>query len=236
MFVWSYAPLWAYSGQYPMLQARLGREPHDADPPSPFLLSETTVTSQSSVYPMLVVTARASRIFGEERIEALKQPTSLNAADRYLIEQAKKCGSRVHLAAIRAANEAGERLWSFDPKLSSSQAEELGYLITKSLLPVHRRLMANGVALLAHTEWGTRECYAMRYGMRRLLTELEQQPHADAALTDVDRWILRNMLFYFALDLELVASSLLPNQIAMLERRWARVSDLVTKLPPHYLD
>lgn len=219
-----------------MLQARFGRQPHDADTLPPFLLSETTVTSQGTVYPMLVVAARACRVFGEERIEALKQPTSLSAADRYLIEQTKKCGSRVHLLAFRATNDAGDRLWSFDPKLSSAQAEELGYLITKSLLPVHRRLMANGVALLAHTECGTRECYAMRYGVRRLLTELEQQPHAHAALTDVDRWILRNMLFHFALDLELVATSLLPNQIRMIERRWARVSDLVTKLPPQFLD
>jgi len=219
-----------------MLQARFGRQPHDVDTPPPFLLRETTVTSQGTVYPMLVVAPRASRVFGVERIEALRQPTSLSAADRYLIEQTKKCGSRVHLLAFRAANEAGERLWSFDPKLSSSQAEELGYLLIKSLLPVHRRLMANGVALLAHTECGTREAYAMRYGVRRLLTELEQQPHANPALTDVDRWILRNMLFHFALDLELVASSLLPNQIRMIERRWARVSDLVTKLPQHFLD
>ncbi|HEU5076734.1 MAG TPA: hypothetical protein VFU02_21240 [Polyangiaceae bacterium] len=120
--------------------------------------------------------------------------------------------------------------------MTSAEAEELGYLITKSLLPVHRRMMANGVALLAHTECGARECYAMRYGVRRLLTELDEEPHTDPALTDVDRWILRNMLFHFALDLDHVTTSLLPNQIRMIERRWDRVSDLVRKLPKRFLD
>lgn len=219
-----------------MLHPRLGSPPNGTDTKPPFRITETTVESHGSVYPVLVVTPRVPRVFGLERIEALKQPTALNAADRYLIEQTKKYGNRVHLAAFRAANEAGDRLWSFDPKLNGAQAEELGYLLTKSLLPVHRRMMANGVALLAHTECGTRECYAMRYGVRRLLTEIEEEPHTNAALTDVDRWILRNMLFHFALGLEHVTTSLLPNQVQMLERRWTRVSDLVMKLPKHFLD
>lgn len=219
-----------------MLHARPGQQSNAADGQSPFRISETTVTSHGSVHPVLVIASRVPRVFGAERIDALKKPISLSAADRFLIEQTKKSGHRVHLAAFRAANEAGDRLWSFDPRLSGAEVEELGYLITRSLLPVHRRMMANGIALLAHTECGTRECYAMRYGVRRLLTELDEAPHTDAALTDVDRWILRNMLFHFALDLDLVTTSLLPNQIRMIEQRWSRVSDLVTRLPRHFLD
>lgn len=218
------------------MRARLAQRSNPTASQSPFRVSETMVMSQGTVHPLLVITSRVPRVFGTERIEALKQPTSLSAADRFLLEQTKQRGERVHLAAVRAVNDEGDRLWGFDPALSGSETEELGYLITKSLLPVHRRMMANGIALLAHTECGPRECYAMRYGVRRLLAELEASPHADAALTDVDRWILRNMLFHFALDLEHVTTSLLPNQIRMIERRWSRVSELVTKLPRHFLD
>lgn len=219
-----------------MPDARLRTEPVDGDAKWPFRISETTVKSDNTLHPVLVITPRAPMVLGVERIEALRKVPGLSPADRYLIEQTRKRGHRVHLAVFRAANDAGERLWSFDPQLSSSQVEELGYLVTKGLLPVHRRMMANGVALLAHTEWGTRECYAMRCGVRRLLTELEQQPHPSAALTDVDRWVLRNMCFHFALGFEHVTKSLLPNQIPMIERRWARVSELVTKLPRNFLD
>src|SRR5688572_15127601 len=219
-----------------MLHARLARSSNLGGSQLPFRVSETTVTSHGTVHPVLVITSRVPRVFGVERIEALKKPTSLSAADRFLLEQTRQRGHRVHLAAVRATNEAGDRLWGFDPALSSSEVEELGYLITKSLLPVHRRMMANGIALLAHTECGTRECYAMRYGVRRLLTELDEAPHTDAALTNVDRWILRNMLFHFALDPEHGTMSLHQDQIRVMERRWARVSDLVTKLPRHFLD
>ncbi|HEY6729189.1 MAG TPA: hypothetical protein VI197_34500 [Polyangiaceae bacterium] len=219
-----------------MLHARLARSSNAASSQSPFRVSETTVTSHGTVHPVLVITSRVPRVFGAERIEALKKPIALSSADRFLIEQTRERGHRIHLAVFRATNEKGDRLWAFDPGLSSAEAEELGYLITKSLLPVHRRMMANGIALLAHTECGTRECYAMRYGARRLLSELDEAPHTDAALTDVDRWILRNMLFHFALDLEHVTTSLFPNQIRTIERRWSRVSDLVTKLPRHFLD
>jgi len=219
-----------------MPHARLHTQPHDGDAKWPFSISETTVKSDNTLHPVLVITPRAPMVLGVERIEALRKPVGLSAVDRYLIEQTRLRGHRVHLLVFRAANDLGERLWSFDPQLSSSQVEELGYLVTKALLPVHRRMMANGVALLAHTDWGTRECYAMRCGVRRLLTELEQQPHPSAALTDVDRWVLRNMCFHFALGIEHVTKSLLPNQIRMIERRWARVSDLVTRLPRNFLD
>lgn len=219
-----------------MTQLRL-RSPTDAPSTEwPFKISETEVLTDTAAHPMLVITPRAPMMFGVERIETLRKPTRLSAADRYLIEQTRHRKGRVHLAALRAGDGFGQRLWSFDPILTAGEVEELGYLITKSLIPVHRRMMANGVALLAHTEWGPRECYAMRYGVRRLLAELSDQPHSNPALTDVDTWILRNMLFHFALDLEHVKTTLLPNQIRMIERRWERVSALITRLPEHVLE
>lgn len=202
----------------------------------PFRISETQVLTDTATHPVMVITPRVPMVFGLERIETLRKPTRLSEVDRYIIDQTRRRKGRVHLAAFRAGDDFGQRLWSFDPTLSGAEIEELGYLITKSLIPVHRRMMANGVALIAHTEWGPRECYAMRYGVRRLLTELGDHPHSEPALTDVDTWILRNMLFHFALDLDHVTTSLLPSQIRMIERRWERVSDLVTKLPAHLLE
>jgi hypothetical protein len=175
-------------------------------------------------------------VLGPERLERWREPTSLSPGDRLLIEETRRRRGRVHIGAIRARNELGECVWSFDPNLTGTQVEELGYLLTCVLLPVHRRMLANGVAVFAHTEWGTLECYAMRQGVRRLLAELRAHPHPDAALTEIDLWILRNMLFHFSLSLQHVTTHLLPHQIRLLERRWDHVSELLTKLPSHFVD
>jgi hypothetical protein len=119
--------------------------------------------------------------------------------------------------------------------MTEIELEQAGLVVTRALLPLHRRLMAAGVVLMVHTEWGTRECYAMRHGLRKLVEEIDAK-RAPSATDEADRWLLSHMLLHVALNLDHVATTLLPTHLAMIDRRWPRVRELVALLPPDAVD
>jgi hypothetical protein len=101
----------------------------------------------------------------QSRLERLRRATTVNQVERDLIEQARRRGG-VRVVLFRAVNDAGERVWQFDPHFDQPQLEEAGLVMIEALLPLHRRLMAAGVMLMVHTDWGARECHAMRHGTK----------------------------------------------------------------------
>src|SRR5690606_7392457 len=156
--------------------------------------------------------------------------------DRWLIEQATRGGTN-RIVLFRAKDRAGERVWQFDPSLSDAELEEAGYLLTVALIPFHRRLLAHGIVLMVHTDWGLRECYAMRHGVRKLEGELEREARgSDSPVAQIDQWLLSNMLLHVALSLDHVASRLLPLHLGMIDRRWKQLEPMLAALPPHAID
>jgi hypothetical protein len=202
----------------------------------PFALGDTIIRAEGTNHRAIVVTPRAPMLYGHARLKRLREnPTAeLSAPDRYLIDEVTRRRPRV--AIFRAADDGQRRLWEFDPKLSDAEAEELGYRLTRALLPIHRRMLHRGVALMVHTEWGTRECYAMRYGVRKAAAELTATARGASSVTQVDTWILRNMLFHVALTIEHVTEKLLPDHVRMIERRWQRLKGVTEHLPPSVVD
>jgi len=89
-------------------------------------------------------------------------------------------------------------------------------------LRLHRALLASGVVLMVHTDWGHRESFAMRYGVRALTLEIARSAMPNTARR-ADGWILRNMLMHVALSFDHVVYKLLPAQIGLIERRWSRI-------------
>lgn len=208
-----------------------------ADEPMPFLIEEISIRHDTSTHPAISITPKNAMVLGRERIERLRGPTSLNRVDRWLIQQAAQRQGRNRLILFRACNRARERVWQFDPSLSDAELEEAGYLLTCALLPFHRRLLHAGVVLMAHTDWGVRECYAMRYGVRKLEDELQATNVAvHPVVKTIDRWVLSNMLLHVALSLEHVTERLLPLHLGMIERRWSQLESQLRQLPPEAVD
>jgi hypothetical protein len=85
--------------------------------------------------------------------------------------------------------------------------------------------------LFVHSEWGDRECIAMRKGVELAIEEAMARPDADTALVRADVWILKNMLFHFSLPMERIVESVLPPHLRMMHTRLPRVRTLVSELP-----
>jgi hypothetical protein len=83
---------------------------------------------------------------------------------------------------------------------------------------------------LAHTDWGIRECFAMRRATEELVTELEGSDDRHPQV-QIDLWILKNMLLHAALSHEHVVDSLLPRHLRLLARRRARIESLLAASP-----
>lgn len=182
------------------------------------------------MHRVMVITPKSPMVIGQKRIDDLRKPSGISRVERWLIDQARKGGASAQIVLFRAVNDAGERVWQFDPSLSQANLEDGGYVMSKALLPFHRRLMASGVVLMVHTDWGIRECYAMRTGVERAFDEQESSSEANPTRA-ADRWVLRHMLLHAALDLDHILRSLLPKHLTMVERRLSRVRELVARLP-----
>jgi hypothetical protein len=197
-----------------------------------FSIEELQLTHQSLSQHGIVITPKNAVVVGRDRIERLRGAPSLSRVDRWLIEQAARRQGRNRIIMFRACNHENERVWQFDPTLSDSELEEAGYLLTCALVPLHRRLLAVGVVLMVHTDWGLRECYAMRHGVRKLESELQgKRLLSGSAVQQADLWLLGNMLLHVALSLEHVTKKLLPLHLGMLERRWNQIGPLLSRLP-----
>jgi len=108
--------------------------------------------------------------------------------------------------------------------------------LTRALLPLHRRLLKSGLVLMIHTDWGLRECYAMRHGVRRLKAELKQAAGQSDPVIKADHWILSNMLLHVALSMDHVVTELLPTHLAMIDRRLAFLQKMINSLPTSAVD
>jgi hypothetical protein len=201
----------------------------------PFDIGEQTVRDGAIAQRVMVITPKSSVVIGLKRIRDLRKPTGISRVERWLIEQAHQGSSSAHILLFRAVNNEGERVWQFDPDLSEPDLEEGGYVMSKALLPFHRRLMAGGIVLMVHTDWGLRECYAMRSGVQKALAEIARSPNEDPT-READRWVLSHMLLHAALDLDHIVQSLLPGHLTMVKRRWPRVRELIARLPANAID
>jgi hypothetical protein len=201
----------------------------------PFVVTEATVGSGVAARQVMLITPTRPMVVGRKRIDALRHSTGVSRVERWLIEQSRPRGAAARIVLFRAVNDAGERLWQFDPALSDPDLQDGGLVMSRALLPFHRRMMASGVVLIVHTDWGLRECYAMRSGVQKALQDLSGSPDNDPT-READRWLLSHMLLHAALDLNHVLKTLLPAHLLMVERRWPRVRELVARLPASAID
>src|SRR5262245_43101292 len=109
------------------------------------------------------MTPSAPMAMGRDRIARLREVPPLSQVERWILEQVRAAGDAARIVVFRAVNDQNECVWRFDPELDDDELKEAGYLFSRAILPLHRRLLAIGVVLMVHTEWGLRECHAMRH-------------------------------------------------------------------------
>jgi hypothetical protein len=206
-----------------------------ADTEKPFTLGEVLLHHRGVERGAMVITPKKPIVVGAARLQQVRHATALSPVERWLLEQIESRGDRARVVLFRAVNDKRQRVWEFDASLSETELKEAGYVMSKALLPFHRRMLARGVVLMVHTDWGLRECHAMRHGIRLLVHELDAVPERNA-VEEADRWVLSHMLLHVALGLDHVTTSLLPRHLTMIERRYPSVLELVSRLPPDAID
>lgn len=170
-------------------------------------------------------------VVDRKRIEAVRRSDGVNDVERRILRECEQRKGRCHVAIFRGVTTSGQVGWSFDPSFDERELGEAGYVMTRALLPLHRRMLKNEILLFVHSEWGERECIAMRKGVELAIEEAMARPDADSALVRADVWILKNMLFHFALPMERIIESVLPPHLRMMHTRLPRVRTLVAELP-----
>jgi hypothetical protein len=198
---------------------------------APFVFNEIGLGAGALRLRGLVMMPKKPMIVDRERLDRLRGATTVNDAERGIIAAARRARARV--LVLRAADDTGTRLWQLDPSLDEPALAEGGYVLSRAILPLHRRLVAAGVMLMVHTEWGVRECYAMRERVVRLAAERRSATDACGALDD---WLLRHVLLHTALGFDHVVKNVLPSHVTMIDRRAARVTSLLAELPASELD
>jgi hypothetical protein len=201
--------------------------------PLPFDIQDLDLRQGTTKHGAVVIVPRTPMFVGSERLARLQGAPSVNQVERALIAEVKRRGVRVVL--FRGMNDEGRRVWEFDPAFDEHELENAGVVMSRALLPLHRRLMAAGVMIMVHTDWGRRESGCMRHGIATLLRQYENVAHL-SPLDEAHRWLLTHMLLYVSLDHRHVIESLLPSHLTLIDRRWPRVRELVAKIPAEEID
>jgi hypothetical protein len=196
-----------------------------------FLITETEIVVAGFRHPAMVVTPPSPMVVDRKRLAAVRGSESVNDVEKRILRECEQRKGRCHVAIFRGITTAGHVGWSFDPSFDERELGEAGYVMTRALLPLHRRMLANEILLFVHSEWGDRECLAMRKGVELAIEEAAARQDADSPLVRADLWILKNMLFHFALPMDRILESVLPPHLRMMHTRLPRVRTLVGELP-----
>ncbi len=200
-------------------------EPGDGDG-FPFRIDPVSLTSGSTRHGGIMFMPRRPMTIGAEWLERVADVNTVNVAERRLIDAARM--SRGRLVLFRARADDGRRLWTFDPEMDDKALEHAGQVMSRALLPLHRRFAAVGITLIVHTGWELRECYGMRRGAESLRDE---RSGSNTPLGRLDAWLLRNMIVHLSLSYDHVVREVLPGHLSMVERRAATVRDLIEAVP-----
>lgn len=196
-----------------------------------FIIRELEIPVAGVRHPAMTVMPPAPMVVDRKRLDAVRGAESVNEVEKRILRECEQRKGRCHVAIFRGVTASGQVGWSFDPSFDERELGEAGYVMTRALLPLHRRMLANEVLLFVHSEWGERECIAMRKGVELAIEEAMARPDVDTPLVRADLWILKNMLFHFALPMERIIETVLPPHLRMMHTRLPRVRTLVAELP-----
>lgn len=202
-----------------------------------------TVRAAAGETQAWVLTPEQHHVVGRERLRAFEAGETKNPLDWTILSTVRSLGGRAELLVLRAKDDHGQGSWRFGEELSEAERRALGYHLVRDQMPVFRRLLACGVCAFVHVEFGTQEVDAYQHGVQRVLSELERASvcevagdEATVAVQRVDRWILRNLNFFFTLSLEDVLELILTRKVDLLRARIPHLRSLAAALPADAID
>lgn len=208
----------------------------DAAGRAPIRFEEHSIHTRNGPRAVLVASPTDAIRIDRTRLATLREGPGESAIDRAIVREARARSGRARLAMFRARGN-DDAAWELDADLTDEEAAEAGYLLVRSHLWLHRKLMASGILAIVHVELGFREVDALREATKTMIEELEARAKDDeldpegAAVLRADVWSLKHLTFYFTLGFARAVEDTLPDMIPMLEQRERTMRELVESLP-----
>ncbi len=204
----------------------------------PLSFDEQVVSTPAGKHSVLVATPCVQIDVGHMRMAQLREKVEPGPIDREILRQVRRRSGRISMLMMCGQNTDASAYWRIDPALPDGDAWELGYLLSRSQVPTHRRFLAAGVVVFLHVHFGAREVEAYRRGVERLTKELSalSDKGEDGAIRKVDLWVLRHLSFYFTLSSAQVLHDVLPGKAALFESRVPRIKEMLQALPKTAID
>jgi hypothetical protein len=184
--------------------------------------ADVELSAPSGTWGVLVVTPIEHVRVGRERLAVLRARDELGPLDASMVVEAQARQGRASIVVFRGHDDAGHGSWAFGDDLDESGRAEAATLMLRSHLVLYRALRDADYQLVLHTELGGAEVTAMRAAVDLHSSWLRSRPVFDdeeRARIDADLWILRHLVFHFEIAFARLVESVLPEKIAMLERR-----------------
>lgn len=204
----------------------------------PVAFSVQRFRTQTGEHAALVVTPTEHVRIDASQLRRLQAGPSLGAIETAVLEQGMRLADTVRVCIYRGRDDEGRGSWGFHEATTTLERNELARLMLRDQLVVYRELLRLGIGLFIHTEFGTLECSAYRSAAAHHLEANAMvlvDPQATAeqrARAEADQWILRNVTFFFGNPMRAILERVLPDKLAMLDRRMHRVREKVLALPP----
>lgn len=184
--------------------------------------ADIELSAPGGTWGVLVVTPTEHVRVGRVRLDELRAKDELGPLDASMMQAAEERRGRASIVVFRGRDDEGQGSWGFADDLDESGRAEAATLMLRSHLVIYRALRDADYELVLHTELGGPEVTAMREAVDIHSAWLRSRPVFDdeeRARIDTDLWILRHLVFHFEIGFSRLVESVLPEKIAMLERR-----------------
>ena len=192
-------------------------------------LSELELATPSGVRTALVITPAMHVVWGLDRVKRAPQiePSEL---DRIMVAEAR-ARPGTDLTIMRGTDDDGQGSFRIEPGVSEEQARDIATSVLRETMPLYRELIRTGLCLHLHCEWEPMAAAAFREAGDRLAARLSGR--ADPA-SQLDSWILGNLLFFFSLSFKRTVSGMLPNKLDRMDRRSERIREMALEIPSEF--
>ena len=180
-----------------------------------------------------------------KRSAVVVAPTRPIVADRSRLQQLRLAGGRTltpvdveflrlvssitpapNVVIFRQVSNDGSGHWSISDDLDDEEVQELGQLLMREHLLLYRALMENGIRLFIYSEWQDRSRDMLRAGLQEVLDQIAALP-SPSSVDLLNGWILRNLVFFFALDPIEAVDRVLTNLMPMVESSAPKINTML---------
>lgn len=183
----------------------------------------------------LLIVPEAKLRVGTDRLRS--DPNQGSAVDKEIAHAARPLDDGVVRVSIFCAQAPeGDGSWGFDEDLSLRDGYALARHLVRSQLHVLRSLFACGVCMHVRIDFGGKEQLAFRRAtldVRRELESAARRATSDTReLAELDAWLLRNFVFFFAVPVDRLMQSTLGENAAAVRTRMRQAQRQRQRLTP----